>query len=67
MDFDETYAIVAKLVSLRVLFAMIAEDDLECYQYDLIAAFLNALIGTYTILVEQPYGFETGNNKVCIL
>lgn len=67
LDFDETYAIVVKLVSLRVLFAMIAEDDLKCYQYDLIAAFLNALIGTYTILVEQLYGFETGNNKVCIL
>lgn len=47
---------------------MIVEEDLECYQYDLIAAFLNALIGDHVIYVEQLYGFEEGDgNKVCLL
>lgn len=67
VDFDETYAAVAKPVSLRVLFAMLAEQDLEYYQYDLVAAFLNALIGTHVIYVEQPYGFEEGEDQVCLL
>lgn len=31
IDFNETYAVVAKPVSLRVLFAILAEEDLECY------------------------------------
>lgn len=68
LDYDEIYTIVAKLVLLRVLFAIIVEEDLEYYQYDLIAAFLNALIGNYVIYVEQLYSFEEGDgNKVCLL
>lgn len=67
IDYDETYASVAKPVSLRVLFAMIADEDLECMQYDLIAAFLNALVGTHVIFVEQPHGFEDGEDNVCML
>lgn len=68
VDYNETYAIVAKPVSLRVLFAILAEEDLEYYQYDLITTFLNVLVGTYTIYVEQLYGFETGNSTdVCLL
>lgn len=31
IDYDDTYVAVAKLVLLRVLFAMLAEEDLECY------------------------------------
>lgn len=67
LDYDETYAVVAKLVSLRVLFAMIVEEDLECYQYNLIAAFLNVLIGDYIIYIEQLYGFEEGDSKTVYL
>lgn len=66
IDFDETYTAVAKLVLLRVLFAMLAEEDLECYQYNLITAFLNALIGDHIVYVEQPHGFESGDT-VCLL
>lgn len=46
---------------------MLAEEDLECYQYDLIAAFLNALLGDHVIYVEQPYGFEDNEGNVCLL
>lgn len=72
IDYNETYAAVAKPVSLRVLFAIVCEEDLECYQYDLIAAFLNALIGDHVIYVEEPHGFEssppgTQSPTVCLL
>lgn len=53
---------------LRVLFAIIAKEDLEYYQYDLVVAFLNALLGQYIIYVEQLYSFEKGDgDKVCLL
>lgn len=68
IDYDKTYAAVAKLVLLRVLFAIIAEEDLKCYQYNLVAAFLNALLRDYVIYIEQLYSFEKGNgDEVCLL
>lgn len=68
IDYDETYTVVAKPVLLRVLFAIIVEEDLECYQYNLVAAFLNALLRDYVIYVEQLYSFEKGDgDEVCLL
>ena len=37
-----------------------------CKQYDIITAFLQALLQGRTIYVEQPHGFSTGN-LVCLL
>lgn len=45
---------------------MLAEQNLECHQYDLVAIFLNVLIRTHIIYVEQPHGFEEGD-RVCLL
>lgn len=45
---------------------MLAEQNLEYYQYNLVAIFLNVLIRIYIIYVEQPYGFEEGD-RVCLL
>ena len=63
IDYDETYAAVAKPVSIRTLIAIIAQYNLECKQYDIITAFLNALIDDRMIYVEQPHGFEVNNNN----
>lgn len=46
---------------------MLAEEDLECYQYDLITAFLNVLIGRHTIYIEQLYRFEQGTTMYLLL
>lgn len=46
---------------------MLAEEDLEYYQYNLIAAFLNILISTYTIYVKQLHRFEDRKDSVCML
>ena len=66
LDYEETYASVTKPVSLKVIMALIAHYDLECQQYDIITAFLNAVLRGKTIYVEQPHGFEQGN-LVCLL
>jgi hypothetical protein len=36
----------------------VAANDLECQQFDLITAFLNAFIQKFKIFIEQPHGFE---------
>lgn len=41
MDFDETFAPVAKLQSLRMLLALAAIHDWEIDQMDVVTAFLN--------------------------
>ena len=66
IDYDETYASMTKPTSLKVMMALIAHHDLECKQYDVITAFLNAVLQDRTIYVEQPHGFEHGN-EVCLL
>ena len=52
------------------MLAMVAKLDLECKQFDLITAFLNALIKKHKIFVEMPHGFEQYEGKVqkiCLL
>lgn len=41
--------------------------DLECYQYHVITAFLNAPIKGDAIHVQQPTGFSDGTRRVCRL
>jgi hypothetical protein len=72
IDYDETYAAVAKPVSIRILMAIVAYYNLECKQYDIITAFLNTMIGDRKIYVEQPHGFKVDNHNtsqplVCLL
>lgn len=46
---------------------MLVDEDLKYYQFDLIATFLNALIGIHTIFVKQLYSFEDSKENVYIL
>jgi hypothetical protein len=67
IDYDETYAPVVKPATLRVLLAIVVHYNLECKQFDIVTAFLNALIEDHLkIYVEMPHGFEV-NGKVCLL
>jgi len=67
-DFDQTFAPVVKQSSLRVLFGIAAELNLEIDHVDITTAFLNGDLNE-TIFMEQPQGFvQKGNeNKVCRL
>jgi hypothetical protein len=57
LDFDETYATVARLESIRILLAYATYHGFELYQMDVKSAFLNGPIKE-EIYVEQPPGFE---------
>jgi hypothetical protein len=57
LDFDETYAPVARLESIRILLAYATYHGFKLYQMDVKSAFLNGPIKE-EVYVEQPTGFE---------
>ncbi|CEG49956.1 retrotransposon ty1-copia subclass [Plasmopara halstedii] len=68
VDYNETFAPVVKHTSIRTLFALAAEKDLEIYQFDVNTAFLYGTIDT-DIFMEQPDGYisEKYPDHVCKL
>ena len=61
-QYDETYAPVAKLASVRILLAWAAVCDLEIYQFDCKTAFLHAKI-CHPIYARQIPGYPLPNSK----
>jgi hypothetical protein len=57
IDFDETFAPVARLESIRVLLAIACHLGFKLYQMDVKSAFLNGLLQE-EVYVEQPKGFQ---------
>jgi hypothetical protein len=57
LDFDETYAPVARLESIHILLAYATYHGFKLYQMDVKSAFLNGPIKE-EVYVEQPLGFE---------
>jgi hypothetical protein len=57
LDFDESYAPVARLESIRILLAYATYHGFKLYQIDVKSAFLNGPIKE-EVYVEQPPGFE---------
>jgi hypothetical protein len=57
LDFDETYAPVARLESIRILLVYATYHDFKLYQMDVKSAFFNCPIKE-EVYVEQPPGFE---------
>jgi hypothetical protein len=68
LDFDETYALVARLESIRILLAYATYHGFKLYQMDMKSAFLNGPIKE-EVYVEQPSRFEDNEypNHVCKL
>jgi hypothetical protein len=56
LDFDETYAPIARLESIRILLAYATYHGFKLYQMDMKSAFLNRPI-KQEVYVEQPPGF----------
>ncbi|GJW27503.1 retrovirus-related pol polyprotein from transposon TNT 1-94 [Tanacetum coccineum] len=56
IDFDETYAPVARLESIRILLAYACAHNFKLYQMDVKSAFLNGFINE-EVYVAQPPGF----------
>ncbi|TPX52631.1 DNA-directed DNA polymerase, partial [Powellomyces hirtus] len=55
IDYNKTYAPVAKIATQRVLLALAASLGLKCHQMDVVTAFLNGIV-TETILIYAPEG-----------
>nr|GEV99145.1 retrovirus-related Pol polyprotein from transposon TNT 1-94 [Tanacetum cinerariifolium] len=56
IDYDETYAPIARLESIRILLAYACALDFKLFQMDLKSAFLNGFINE-EVYVAQPSGF----------
>ncbi|GJS91104.1 retrovirus-related pol polyprotein from transposon TNT 1-94 [Tanacetum coccineum] len=56
IDYDKTYAPVARLESIRILLAIAYANDFKLYQMDVKSAFLNGCINE-EVYVSQPLGF----------
>ena len=57
IDFDETFAPIARLQAIRILLAYANHHDIILYQMDVKSAFLNGKLEE-EVYVAQPPGFE---------
>jgi hypothetical protein len=57
LDFDETFALVARLEAIRILLAYACSRNIKLYQMDVKSDFLNGKISEL-VYVEQPPSFE---------
>ena len=57
IDFNETFAPVTRLETIRLLLAYVSIMDIKLYQMDVKSAFLNGFIEE-EVYVRQPPGFE---------
>ena len=58
IDYEETFALVARLEAIRMLLAFASYKNFILYQMDVKSAFLNGYI-VEEVYVEQPPGFES--------
>nr|GEW36269.1 copia protein [Tanacetum cinerariifolium] len=67
IDYDETYALVARLESIRILLAYACALDFKLFQMDVKSAFLNGFINE-DVYVAQPsrfINFEKPDHDMC--
>ena len=65
-DFNETYAPVMRMESLRAILALAAVHNLDLRQMDIKGTYLNGDLKE-EIYMMQPDGYDDGSGKVCHL
>jgi hypothetical protein len=58
LDFNETFALIARLESIHILLDYATHHDFKLYQIDIKSAFLNGPIKE-EVYVKQPPDFES--------
>ncbi|XP_055920102.1 uncharacterized protein LOC129951803 [Eupeodes corollae] len=66
VDYIDTFAPVAEISSIRMLYAIAREFDLDLHHIDISTAFLYGDLNK-EIFMEQPTGYVTDKSKVCKL
>ncbi|GJZ17484.1 retrovirus-related pol polyprotein from transposon TNT 1-94 [Tanacetum coccineum] len=66
IDYDETYALVARIESIRILLAYACALDFKLFQMDVKSAFLNGLINE-EVYVAQPWDSLTLKNRIMFI
>ncbi|KAE8239630.1 hypothetical protein A4X06_0g8158, partial [Tilletia controversa] len=66
IDYDETFAPVARLTTIRILFALALRHKMKIWSMDVVTAYLNGTI-TEDIFMMQPPNFDDGSGRVCKL
>jgi hypothetical protein len=68
IDYEETFALVARYTSIRTIIALAAKMKWKLHQMDVKTTFLNGVIEE-EVYIEQPQGFEVEDRKthVCRL
>lgn len=66
VDYKETYAPVASMNTIRILFAVANQRRMQILQFDVKTAFLHGDLDE-TIYMEYPDGLPNPKNKVCKL
>ena len=62
IDYDETYAPVARIEAIRLYLAYAAQKKLKVYQMDVKSTFLNEE-HEEEVYIEKPKGFPLTNDK----
>ena len=57
IDFDDTFALVARIKSIRLLLVVACLLEFKLFKMDVKSAFLNEILNE-EVYVEQPKGFE---------
>ena len=66
IDFEETFAPVARLEAIQIFLAFAASKGFKVFQIDVKSAFLNGFIEE-EVYVKQPPGFENPKvSKPCL-
>lgn len=66
LDYAQTYTLVVKFVSLRIIVTWTARNRLKTRHWDIVSAFLHSDIDM-VIAMQQPQGSSDGSNRVCLL
>ena len=68
IDYEETFAPVARMETVREVLSIVAQKKWKVYQMDVKSAFLNGVL-MEEVYIEQPLGYEKKGqeHKVCKL